>query len=209
MKFVKVSGNNSCVEKKCKLDTNKYEEYKGVNVGKGDYTLVVDVWLHRVDEGISGLTFEEWDPSADTDSSEVPVAMIETDSRYGYQEETKNHFLKKIIKNKKSWSGLPYQPQDQVISLFAGILGGPDREHGPDIPMSWENTNARSVQRTAWGTGMNPTGRYTHMFEERGEKEIHPNNNRDPYKEEKKCSSVSVFSPLKGSIFSVSSRMTT
>jgi hypothetical protein len=39
-----------------------------------------------VDEGASGLTFEEWDPSADTDSSEVPVAMIETDSRYGNQE---------------------------------------------------------------------------------------------------------------------------
>ena len=31
---------------------------------------------------------------------------------------------------------------------------------------------------------MNPTGHYTHMFEERGEKEIYPNNNRDPYKEE-------------------------
>jgi hypothetical protein len=37
---------------------------------------VVDVWLHRVDEDVSGLTFEEWDPSADTDASEAPVAMI-------------------------------------------------------------------------------------------------------------------------------------
>jgi hypothetical protein len=34
------------------------------------------VWLHRVDEDSSGLTFEEWDPSADTDASETPVAMI-------------------------------------------------------------------------------------------------------------------------------------
>ena len=41
-------------------------------------------------------------------------------------------------------------------------------------------------QRTVWGTGMNPTGRYAHMFEKRGENEIYPNNNRDPYKEEKK-----------------------
>jgi hypothetical protein len=32
--------------------------------------------LHRVDEDASGLTFEEWDPSADTDASEAPVAMI-------------------------------------------------------------------------------------------------------------------------------------
>jgi hypothetical protein len=31
---------------------------------------------------------------------------------------------------------------------------------------------------------MNPTGHYAYMFEERGEKEIYPNNNRDPYKEE-------------------------
>ncbi len=45
-------------------------------VGNGDCTLVVDVWLHRVDEDTSGLTFEEWDPSSDTDASEAPVAMI-------------------------------------------------------------------------------------------------------------------------------------
>ncbi len=31
---------------------------------------------HRVDEDASGLTFEEWDPSADTDASEGPVSMI-------------------------------------------------------------------------------------------------------------------------------------
>jgi hypothetical protein len=29
-----------------------------------------------VDEDSSGLTFEEWDPSADTDSSEDPMTMI-------------------------------------------------------------------------------------------------------------------------------------
>ncbi len=29
-----------------------------------------------MDEDVSGLTFEEWDPSADTDASEAPVAMI-------------------------------------------------------------------------------------------------------------------------------------
>ena len=44
--------------------------------GNGDCALVVDVWLHRVDEDASGLTFEEWDPSADTDASEAPVPMI-------------------------------------------------------------------------------------------------------------------------------------
>ena len=30
LKFGKVPGSNSCVEKKFKLDTRKYEEYKGV-----------------------------------------------------------------------------------------------------------------------------------------------------------------------------------
>jgi hypothetical protein len=36
---------------------------------------VVDVWFHRVDEDDSGLTFEEWDQSSDTDSSQVPVIV--------------------------------------------------------------------------------------------------------------------------------------
>ena len=29
-----------------------------------------------MDEDASGLTFEEWDPSEDTDASQTPVAMI-------------------------------------------------------------------------------------------------------------------------------------
>jgi hypothetical protein len=76
LKFGKVPGRSSCVEKEFKLGTCKYEEHKGVRFGNGDCALVVDVWLHRVDEDDSGLTFEEWDPSADTDTSEAPVAMI-------------------------------------------------------------------------------------------------------------------------------------
>ena len=38
------------VEKKFKLGTRKYEQYKGVRFGNGDCALVIDVWLHRVDE---------------------------------------------------------------------------------------------------------------------------------------------------------------
>jgi hypothetical protein len=76
LKFGKVAERNSYVEEKFKLVTHKYEEYQGLCFGNGDWALVVDVWLHRLDEDISGLTFEEWDPSADTDSSETPVAMI-------------------------------------------------------------------------------------------------------------------------------------
>ena len=76
LKFGKVTGSMSCVEKEFKLTTHKYEEYKGRRFYNGDYTLVVDVWVHRVDEDVSGLTFEEWDPSSDTDASKAPVAMI-------------------------------------------------------------------------------------------------------------------------------------
>ncbi len=76
LKFGKVPERNICVEKKFKLGDRKYEEYKGVRFGNGDCALVVDVWLQRVDEDDSGLTFEEWYPSADTDASEAPVAMI-------------------------------------------------------------------------------------------------------------------------------------
>ncbi len=76
LKFGKVPGSNSYVEKKFMLGTRKYEEYKGVRFGNGDCALVLDVWLNRVDEVDSGLTFEEWDPSTDTDASEAPVAMI-------------------------------------------------------------------------------------------------------------------------------------
>jgi hypothetical protein len=50
------------VEKEFKLGTRQYEEYKGVRFDNGDCVLLVDVWLHRVDEDVSGLTFEEWDP---------------------------------------------------------------------------------------------------------------------------------------------------
>jgi hypothetical protein len=66
------------------LDTRQSEEYKGLRFRDGDCDLVVDVWLHRVDEDASGLTFEEfeeWDPLADTDASQDPVAMIVNSSK--------------------------------------------------------------------------------------------------------------------------------
>ena len=33
------------------------------------------MWIHRVDEDDSGLTFEEWDPLVDTDDSQSPVII--------------------------------------------------------------------------------------------------------------------------------------
>jgi hypothetical protein len=43
LKFGKVPGRNSCVEKKFKLGTRQYEEYKVVRFGNGDCALLVDV----------------------------------------------------------------------------------------------------------------------------------------------------------------------
>ncbi len=42
----------------------------------GDSALVVELWLHRVADDTSGLTFQEWDPSAGTDDGWVPVATL-------------------------------------------------------------------------------------------------------------------------------------
>jgi hypothetical protein len=34
------------------------------------------LWLHLVDDDLSGLTFQEWDPSSGTDDTSAPVAML-------------------------------------------------------------------------------------------------------------------------------------
>ncbi len=42
----------------------------------GDTVLVVELWLHRVADDLSGFTFQEWDPSAGSDDTSAPVAML-------------------------------------------------------------------------------------------------------------------------------------
>ena len=37
---------------------------------------MVELWLHRVADDTSGLTFQEWDPSVGTDDTSAPVAML-------------------------------------------------------------------------------------------------------------------------------------
>jgi hypothetical protein len=68
----------TCVEKKFELQGRKYkwEEYKGTRYSDGDSVLVVELWLHRVADDLSGLTFQEWDPSVGTDDTSTPVAML-------------------------------------------------------------------------------------------------------------------------------------
>jgi len=37
-------------------------------------------WLNRVDDDALGLTFDEWDPTENVDSSQMPVAMMTNSS---------------------------------------------------------------------------------------------------------------------------------
>jgi hypothetical protein len=68
----------SCVERKFELQGRKckLEEYKSTRYSDGDSALVVELWLHRVADDLSGLWFQEWDPSAGTDDTGTPVAML-------------------------------------------------------------------------------------------------------------------------------------
>jgi hypothetical protein len=43
---------------------------------RGKRSLVVELWLHRVPDDVSGLTFQEWDPSAGSDDTSAPVTML-------------------------------------------------------------------------------------------------------------------------------------
>jgi hypothetical protein len=61
---------------KFELQVRKWEEYRGTRYSDGASALVVDLWLHRVADVLSGLTFQEWDPSAGTDDTSAPVAML-------------------------------------------------------------------------------------------------------------------------------------
>ncbi len=68
----------TCVERKFELQDRKckWEEYKDTRYSDGDSALVVELWLHRVADDVSGLTFQEWDPSSGSDDTSAPVAML-------------------------------------------------------------------------------------------------------------------------------------
>ncbi len=74
-------------------------------------SLVVELWLHRVTDDLSGLTFQEWDPSVGTDDTRAPVVMFVNSSELC----TTDFHLTEV------------RPlQDQVICLFAGLIPNPD-----------------------------------------------------------------------------------
>jgi hypothetical protein len=66
----------TCVGKKFEFQGHTWEEYRVTRNSDGDSPLVVESWLHRAADDLSGLTFQEWDPSSGTDDTSVPVAML-------------------------------------------------------------------------------------------------------------------------------------
>ena len=80
-KFGTVPGSMRYVEKKFELQTRKWEEYKGTRYYDGDKALVVELWLHRVSDDLSGLTFQEWDPSAGTVGALVAMLVNSSELR--------------------------------------------------------------------------------------------------------------------------------
>ena len=80
------------VEKKFELQTRKWEEYKDTRYSSGDRTLVVELWLLWVPDDLSGLTFQEWDPTTGTDDVSVPVTMVVNSSEMS----TEDFHLEKV-----------------------------------------------------------------------------------------------------------------
>jgi hypothetical protein len=62
------------------LKTRQWQEYRVTRYYDGDSVLVVESWLHRVPDDLSGLTFQEWDPSVGSDDTitdtSAPVAIL-------------------------------------------------------------------------------------------------------------------------------------
>jgi hypothetical protein len=67
-------GNVTSCEKQFNLSHHKWVDYRGTRFYKGDCALVIKLWLNRVEEDVSGLTFQEWTP--DVDTSRPPVPML-------------------------------------------------------------------------------------------------------------------------------------
>jgi len=70
------AGNGTSCEKKFTLTRRTWEDYKGTRFYNGQQALVVERCFNRMEEDASGLSFEEWNPTQDADTSQPPVAML-------------------------------------------------------------------------------------------------------------------------------------
>jgi len=68
------AGNDTSCENQFNLSYYTWEDYRGTRFYNGDCALVIKRWLNRVEEDVSGLTFQEWTP--DVDTWRPPEAMM-------------------------------------------------------------------------------------------------------------------------------------
>jgi len=66
------AGDGTSCEKNFNLACHSREDYKSILFYNGQQALVVGRWLEE-EEDVSGLTFEEWDPTQVVDASQPPV----------------------------------------------------------------------------------------------------------------------------------------
>ncbi len=71
--FGDIGNDTSCV-KQLNLSYSTWEDYRDTRFYKGDCALVIKRWINRVEEDVSGLTFQVWTP--DVDTSRSPVSMM-------------------------------------------------------------------------------------------------------------------------------------
>jgi hypothetical protein len=118
--------------------------------------------LHRVADDLSGLTFQEWDPSAGSDDTSAPVAMLVNSSELRAADfplaEVRPLQLDTVARGGRRTRGAAGQnvsessrfvclwcsdaPEDQTICLFAELLAN------PDMPLSPRCTNGFPVEVT-------------------------------------------------------------
>ena len=68
------AGNDTSCVNQFNLDHHKWEDYRGTRFYNKDSALVIKRWLNRVEEDVSGLTFQEW--TSDVDTSRPRVTML-------------------------------------------------------------------------------------------------------------------------------------
>jgi hypothetical protein len=74
------AGNGTSCERLFNLGHHQCEDYRGTRFYNKDSALVIKRWLNRVEEDVSGLTFQEWTP--DVDTSRTPVTMLINSSEF-------------------------------------------------------------------------------------------------------------------------------
>lgn len=71
------TGNGTCIEKSFSgASARSWQVYKGLRFYNGEHALTVKRWLHRIEADTSALSFESWNPSAESLSPQAQQAHL-------------------------------------------------------------------------------------------------------------------------------------